>query len=147
MSEYPLPYHKFFFIGIAGTGMSAIAQYLHGIGKIVKGSDRYFKNGEFNETRAKLEELGIQCYEQNGEGLDEDTSLVVVSTAIEETVPEVIKTRSLGINILRRSELLARIAETKKTIAVGGTSGKSTTAGMLYDELVAPPIGEPPFFH
>ncbi len=135
MPDYPLPYQKFFFIGIAGTGMSAIAQYLHGIGKIVQGSDRYFKNGEFNETREKLESLGIPCFEQNGEGPDEDTNLVVVSAAIEETVPEVIKTRALGIPILKRSELLARIAETRKTIAVGGTSGKSTTAGMLYDIL------------
>ena len=44
-----------FFIGIAGSGMSAIAQYLQGIGKNVSGSDRFFKEGEYNETKEKLE--------------------------------------------------------------------------------------------
>ncbi len=136
MPDNPLPFQKIFFIGIAGTGMSAIAQYLHGSGKIVSGSDRYFQPGVFNETRDKLEAEGIRCFEQNGDGITADTDLVVVSTAIEETVPEVIKTRELNIPILKRSELLARIAETKKTIAIGGTSGKSTTAGMLYDILL-----------
>lgn len=136
MSHNPLPFQKIFFIGIAGTGMSAIAQYLHDSGKNVSGSDRYFQPGVFNETRDKLESAGITCFEQNGEGITADTDLVVVSAAIEETVPEVIKTRDLNIPILKRSELLARIAETRKTIAVGGTSGKSTTAGMLYDILL-----------
>jgi len=57
-----------FFIGIAGTGMSAIAQYLAGAGKIVSGSDRYFKPGEYNDTKNKLEAEGIQCFLQNGDG-------------------------------------------------------------------------------
>jgi UDP-N-acetylmuramate--alanine ligase len=135
MGEKNPGFDHIFFIGIAGTGMSALAQYLKGIGKIVSGSDRYFKAGEFNATRDKLEAEGIICYEQNGEGIDSTTELVVVSTAIEETVPEVQKTRGLGIPIIKRSALLARIAETKKTIAVGGTSGKSTTSAMLYDIL------------
>ena len=49
-------FHHPFFIGIAGAGMSAIAQYLQGIGKEVSGSDRFFKEGEYNETKEKLEE-------------------------------------------------------------------------------------------
>lgn len=126
-------FQKVFFIGVAGTGMSAIAQYLQGIGKTVSGSDRYFKPGEFNDTRQKLEAAGISCFEQDGSGILPDTDLVVVSTAVEETVPEVIKTRSLNIPIIKRSELLALIAKSKKTIAVGGTSGKSTTSAMLFD--------------
>lgn len=130
-----LDFDNIFFIGVAGTGMSALAQYLKGIGKNVSGSDRYFKAGEYNALREKLEAEGIICWEQNGEGINASTQLVVVSTAIEETVPEVQKTRQLGIPIIKRSALLARIAETKKTIAVGGTSGKSTTSAMLYDIL------------
>ncbi len=58
-----------FFIGIAGTGMSAIAQYLAGTGKQVSGSDRYFLPAVFNDTRNKLEALGIQCFLQDGEGI------------------------------------------------------------------------------
>ena len=124
-----------FFIGIAGVGMSAIAQYLQGIGKDVAGSDRYFIEGEENETKTKLEVEGINCYLQNGEGITPATNLIVVSTAIEDTVPEVQKAKALNIPIIKRSELLAIIALSKKTIAVGGTSGKSTTSGMLFDIL------------
>ena len=76
-----------FFIGVAGTGMSAIAQYLAGVGKLVSGSDRYFKVDEWNDTRTKLEAEGVMCYEQNGSGINGNTQLVVVSTAIEDTVP------------------------------------------------------------
>ncbi len=124
-----------FFIGIAGSGMSALAQYLKGMGQSVSGSDRFFAEGIYNETREKLEAEGISCFIQNGEGITGATDLVVVSTAIEDTVPEVQKAKQLGIPILKRSELLALIAAAKKTIAVGGTSGKSTTAAMLFDIL------------
>lgn len=126
-------FENVFFIGVAGTGMSAIAQYLSGIGKKVSGSDRYFKENEYNDTRDKLEKANITCFEQNGMGINENTSLIVVSTAIEDSVPEVQKAKSLNIPIIKRSELLATIARSKKTIAVGGTSGKSTTSAMLFD--------------
>jgi UDP-N-acetylmuramate--alanine ligase len=124
-----------FFIGIAGTGMSAIAQYLQGIGKTVSGSDRFFKKEEYNEIREKLEAEGILCFEQNGEGITADTDLIVVSTAVEDTVAEVQKAKQLNIPITKRAELLSIIAASKKTIAVGGTSGKSTTSAMLFDIL------------
>ena len=124
-----------FFIGVAGVGMSAIAQYLAGIDKKVSGSDRYFKEGEFNEIKEKLEVEGIQCFLQNGDGITNETDLVVVSTAIEDTVFEVQKAKQLNIPIIKRSELLALVAKSKKTIAVGGTSGKSTTSAMLFDIL------------
>jgi UDP-N-acetylmuramate--alanine ligase len=125
-------FKKVFFIGLAGTGMSAIAQYLAGIGKVVSGSDRYFVENETNDTRNKLEADGIQCFLQNGDGVHEGIDLVVVSTAVEDTVPEVQKAKTLNIPIIKRSELLAMIARSKKTIAVGGTSGKSTTSAMLF---------------
>lgn len=124
-----------FFIGVAGAGMSAIAQYLAGMGKNVSGSDRYFKEGEYNETKDKLEAEGIKCFLQNGNGITTETELVVVSTAIEDTVFEVQKAKQLNIPIIKRSELLALIAKSKKTIAVGGTSGKSTTSAMLFEIL------------
>jgi UDP-N-acetylmuramate--alanine ligase len=124
-----------FFIGIAGSGMSALAQYLQWTGKTVSGSDRFFKKDEPNETKEKLETEGIKCFVQNGEGITVNTDLVVVSTAIEDTVVEVQKAKELKIPIIKRSELLALIAASKKTIAVGGPSGKSTTTAMLFDIL------------
>src|SRR4249920_1550534 len=102
-------FNNVFFIGVAGTGMSAIAQYLAGSGKKVSGSDRYFQPGQPNEIRDKLEALNIRCFFQNGEGIRQDTDLVVVSTAVEDNVPEVMKAKELKIPILKRSELLALI--------------------------------------
>ena len=128
-------FNHIFFIGVAGTGMSAIAQYLAGIGKNISGSDRYFLPGTFNDTKEKLEAENIHCFLQNGEGITEKTDLVVVSTAVEDTVYEVQRAKELNIPIIKRSELLAIIAASKRTIAVGGTSGKSTTSAMLFDIL------------
>jgi UDP-N-acetylmuramate--alanine ligase len=128
-------FNNIFFIGVAGTGMSAIAQYLSGIGKNVSGSDRYFQPDVENDTRTKLVAEGVQCFLQDGSGITDKTDLVVVSTAIEDTVFEVKKAKELNITILRRSQVLALIADSKKTIAVGGTSGKSTTSAMIFDIL------------
>jgi UDP-N-acetylmuramate--alanine ligase len=128
-------FQNVFFIGIAGTGMSALAQYLKGIGKEVSGSDRYFTPGIYNGTKEQLEAEDIRCFLQDGTGISRETDLVVVSTAIEDSVPEVVKAKDLSIPIIKRSELLAIIAASKKTIAVGGTSGKSTTTAMLFDIL------------
>ncbi|MBS1751149.1 MAG: UDP-N-acetylmuramate--alanine ligase [Bacteroidetes bacterium] len=127
--------NHFFFIGVGGSGMSALAQYLVGTGKLVSGSDRGFESQSLDDIKSKLEAAGIRCFLQNGAGITEDTDVVVVSTAIEDTVPEVQKARSLKIPIIRRSELLALIAATRKTIAIGGTSGKSTTSAMLFEIL------------
>ncbi len=124
-----------FFIGIAGVGMSAIAQYLKGIGKDVSGSDRFFVEGVYNETKEKLEAEGIRCFVQNGEGITSSTDCIVASTAIEDSVAEIQKARQMNIPVIRRSELLSMIAASKKTIAVAGTSGKSTTSAMLFDIL------------
>ncbi len=128
-------FQKPFFIGVAGAGMSAIAQYLQGVGKQVSGSDRFFKEGDHNETRDKLEAEGIICFPQDGSGVTAAVDLIIVSTAVEDTVPEVQKAKDLNIPILKRSEVLAIIAASKKTIAIGGTSGKSTTTAMLFDIL------------
>ena len=126
---------KYFFIGIAGSGMSAVAQYLKGKGHEVSGSDRLFLTDTDNETRQKLEALGIKCYPQ-GEGvLDADTDFAVVSTAIEDTVKEYKAAKDGGVKILHRSDLLAEICNKNFTIAVAGTSGKSTTTAMIFHVL------------
>jgi len=131
LQDFSAPY----FIGIAGTGMSALAQYLQGIGMQVAGSDRQFSSGQPNEMQAKLEAEGIHCFPQDGRSLTNAFDIVVVSTAIEDTVIEVQQAKQLGIPILHRAALLALIASSKKTIAVAGTSGKSTTSAMLFEIL------------
>jgi len=128
-------HHHVYFIGIAGSGMSALAQYLVGIGKEVAGSDRFFVPGQHNDTRDKLEAAGIKCYPQDGSGIDKQVDLVVASTAVEESNIEIQMAKSLNIPLLLRSTLLTLISDTKRTIAVGGTSGKSTTSAILFDIL------------
>ena len=123
------------FIGVAGTGMSAIAQYLSGIGKTITGSDRYFHPDEPNEIKVQLEAAGISCFLQDGSGITTATEVIVISTAVEETNVEIQKARTLNIPIITRSQILTLISNDKRTIAVGGTSGKSTTSAMLFDIL------------
>lgn len=120
------------FLGVAGAGMSALAQYLVGQGFNVSGSDRLFNSSEQNDTRDKLERKGVACFPQDGSGLPHAVDLVVISTAVEETVPELVQARSLQIPVWHRSRLLAWLVKQRKTIAIAGTSGKSTVAAMVY---------------
>ncbi len=119
-------------IGIAGTGMSAIAQYLKGTGKEVSGSDRLFTDEKKILIQKQFEQQDIHCYFQDSSGITSGIDVVVISTAIEESNVELQKAHSLGIPVMKRSELLAAISSDKKTIAVGGTSGKSTTTSMIF---------------
>jgi len=131
---------SYFFIGVAGVGMSAIAQYLSGRGVEVRGSDRQFGeflagNCEKPRVMEQLEECGIKCFAQDGSGIVESLSAVVVSTAIEDTNPDLKRAKELGVPVMHRSEMLAKISKEAKTIAVSGTSGKSTVTAMIYHIL------------
>lgn len=125
-------YNNYFFIGVAGTGMSAIAQYLSGIGKNIAGSDRQFGKSQKLEIELQLEAEGIQCFNQDGSGISSETEICVVSTAVESNNVEYRKALELSIPIIHRADVLSAICDTKKTIAVAGTSGKSTTTAMIY---------------
>jgi UDP-N-acetylmuramate--alanine ligase len=128
----PDVYQSYFFIGIAGSGMSAIAQYLKGIGKTVSGSDRQFNHDQKTEIELQLNSEGIMTYKQDGTGLHQEVEVCVISTAIEQSNPEIQRALELGIPILHRADLLAAICDSKRTVAVSGTSGKSTTSAMIY---------------
>lgn len=125
-----------FFSGIAGTGMSALAQYLAFQGRRVSGSDRSLDRGAEAGKRAYFESQGVRLVPQDGKGLA-GCSCLVVSTAIESQNPEMQAAAALGIPIVHRSDLLAHLASLKKTVAVSGTSGKSTVSGMAYHVLAA----------
>ena len=120
--------------GIGGSGMSAIAFYLLGRGRQVSGSDRLFDQGRGQSIRSALEKSGAKIFPQDGSALDESTVLVV-STAVEADVPEVRRAKELGCRILHRSEALAELAAAQSTIAISGTSGKSTVTAMVFSIL------------
>lgn len=126
---------KYFFIGVAGVGMSAIAQYLSNTGNFVYGSDRLFIKEPNHKIREQLETENIKTYIQGEAIIDVDTDFVVISTAIEPNVPEYKQAMDLKIPVIHRSEMLKKITKTKKTIAVAGTSGKSSTTAMIFTIL------------
>ncbi len=126
---------RFHYAGLGGSGMSALAQFQAMLGGHASGSDRAFDRGERGRARAMLERLGIVVHPQDGSGLDEECAALVVSTAVEEDVPDVAAARALGVPIVHRSELLAHFVAAHRTIAVAGTSGKSTTVAMVFEIL------------
>jgi UDP-N-acetylmuramate--alanine ligase len=131
------PCRSVHFTGIFGSGMSALAQYLRFQGIAVSGSDRFHGSEDTASIRRSLEELGCAVAPQDGSGIGGDTDVVCVSTAIEDSNPDIAAARSRGILIVHRSDLLAAIIATKRTIAVAGTSGKSTVTAMIFEFLTA----------
>lgn len=122
---------KIFFSGIAGSGMSAIACFMSDSGHRVTGSDRGFDNNPNHPLRTILKSKGITIVPQDGNSITQPFDCVVFSTAVEHDMPEFTKATSLRIPIKTRPEYLAELSSEFKTIAVAGTSGKSTAAGML----------------
>ena len=121
----------FFFCGIGGSGMSAIAQVLLHQGHAVRGSDRNCDQGQNAELYARLHALGVALFPQDGSGVDEHVDALVVSSAVEETILDVKTALDLGIAIRKRAEVLAELFHRGTGVAVGGTSGKSTVTGMI----------------
>jgi UDP-N-acetylmuramate--L-alanine ligase len=122
---------KIFFSGIGGSGMSAIAGFMAEHGHIVVGSDRSFDRNPDHSIYKMLMSKGITIVPQNGSGIDSSFDFVVFSTAVEDNQPEVIKARKLGITMKTRPQYICEIVAKFRTVAVTGTSGKSTTSGML----------------
>lgn len=129
------------FSGIGGFGMSALAQIAAMEGRKVSGSDRDFDRGRAAGTRAALEALGIKIFPQDGSGVNADTAELALSTAIEDSNPEVGRAKELGVKISHRSELLAAQVGSFDSVVVAGTSGKSTTAAMLFTILEGAGMG------
>jgi len=126
---------RFHYAGVGGSGMSALAQFQVMTGGCASGSDRAFDRGERAELRAQLESLGVTVLPQDGSGVTEDCAALVLSTAVEEQVPDFAEARAKGIPIVHRSELLAHFVASYRTVAVSGTSGKSTVTAMIFEIL------------
>ncbi len=135
---------RIFFSGIGGSGVSAIAGFMADKGHSVTGSDRLFDSNFEHPVRTRLKANGISIVQHDGTGIDRSFDLAVFSTAVEKNHPEFLKTEELGIPIKTRPEYLSEILSQYKTIAVSGTSGKSTIAGMLA--FLMQKLGEEPNF-
>ena len=120
------------FIGIGGIGMSGIAEVLHNLGYRVQGSDQ-----ADGANVQRLRDKGIACFVgHRGENLGE-AEVVVVSTAIKKTNPELVAAREKLLPIVRRAEMLAELMRFRNAIAIGGTHGKTTTTSMVATLLDA----------
>ena len=120
-----------FFSGIGGSGMLPLASIVRAGGARVAGSDRSLDAGRTPHKFDYLRSLGIQLFPQDGSGLQPGMTLVT-SAAVEATVPDVVRAKELGLAHLTRPEFLARLLNSaQRSVAVGGTSGKSTVTGMI----------------
>ena len=118
-------------VGVAGVGMSALAQALKWTHPRVSGSDRFLDQGRELPVCGVLRAAGVELVAQDGSGVGADTGMVVFSTAIEEDNPDYQAAARLGIPLRHRAEVLAELARGNMVLAVAGTAGKTTTAGMV----------------
>lgn len=139
----------YYFIGILGSGMSGLARIQHEMGNTVGGSDRNTAVPIYDEFK----KLGIKIYQQDGNGIREFAAetgadikdiVIVKSTAIEDTVPDIVAARKNKLAELHRSDLLAEMFNEKNGIAVGGTAGKTSVSTMTSYALSA--LGISPSF-
>ena len=114
------------FIGIKGSGMSALAQILHNLGYEVQGSD----SEKHFFTEVGLNELGIKILPFDENNIREGMK-IVKGAAFDETNPEVRKAIELGLNIYSYSDMVGSLTRKFKTICVSGCHGKTTTTSML----------------
>src|SRR5215510_14124185 len=122
----------YFFCGIGGSGMTPLALIIQARGGLVEGSDRALDQGRNAERFDFLRARGILLHPQDGSGIRRAEQILVTSTAVEETVPDVQAARRMGAVIITRASLLAQLFNRAAFgIGVAGTSGKSTTVGMI----------------
>ncbi|MFO1406477.1 MAG: UDP-N-acetylmuramate--L-alanine ligase [Steroidobacteraceae bacterium] len=131
--------HRIHFVGIGGSGMSGIAEVLVNLGYSVQGSD--LKAGD--ATR-RLEALGARVMIGHRAANVEGVDVVVVSSAIDASNPEVAQALSMRVPVVKRAEMLGELMRFRYSIAVAGTHGKTTTTSLVASVLAEG--GEDPTF-
>ena len=124
-------------IGIAGIGMSGLAEILHSMGCIVQGSDL-----ASNDNTERLQAKGIKVFQGHDASNISGAQYVVISSAIKNDNVEVQAAIQQSIPVIKRSALLAEIVATKDAIAVSGAHGKTTTTSLVATMLEK--LGEQP---
>ncbi len=132
MRSLPLSIGVIHFVGIGGIGMSGIAEVMHNLDYEVQGSD--VADGA---NVRRLADLGIPIEIGHREENVGDAAVVVISSAVRNSNPEVVAARARMIPVVRRAEMLAEIMRLKWAIAVGGTHGKTTTTSIVATLLDA----------
>ena len=127
----PFAGRRLHFIGIGGAGMSGLALVAHELGATVTGSDQ--AESSYCE---RLRAAGIEPVIGHDSANVPGGAEIVVSTAIPEDNPELAAARAAGARVLHRGDLLGELSHMKRTIAVAGTHGKTTTASMIALALV-----------
>lgn len=117
---------KFHFIGIGGIGMCGLAELLHNLGAVVSGSD-----ASENANTERLNKLGVTVFKGHAAENIEGANVVVYSSAIGPSNPEILQARALQIPLIPRAEALAEIMRLRRGIAVAGTHGKTTTTSLI----------------
>jgi len=122
----------YFFCGVGGSGMLPLAMIIKGRGNSVEGSDRALDQGRTPEKFDWLRSHGVALHGQDGSGITSADQTLVISGAVEETIPDVQAARRVGASIVTRPQLLAEIFNAApRAVGVAGTSGKSTVTGMI----------------
>ncbi len=112
--------------------MLPLAEIVAAAGHKVAGSDRSLDQGRLGAKFEALAARGIGLFAQDGSGLTSADQIVIASAAVEATVPDIVQATVLGCSRMTRAELLAELFNAAPTsIAIGGTSGKSTVTGMI----------------
>ena len=130
MKGVPTDIGTIHFVGIGGIGMSGIAEVMNNLGYTVQGSDLN-ESPVVERLRAQGISVRLGHEKENVEG----ASVVVTSTAVKRTNPEVAHALENRIPVVRRAEMLAELMRLKSTIAVAGTHGKTTTTSMIASLL------------
>ncbi|MDX1733992.1 MAG: UDP-N-acetylmuramate--L-alanine ligase [Halioglobus sp.] len=129
-SEYNIPemrrVHRIHMIGVGGSGMSGIAEVLVNLGYEVGGSDL-----RDSAVTARLQQMGVEVFIGHEAGNIAGADVVVSSSAVDETNPEVGAAREARIPVVPRAEMLAELMRYRHGIAVAGTHGKTTTTSLI----------------
>src|SRR5437868_10384270 len=122
----------YFFCGVGGSGMTPLALIIKAKGGRVEGSDRALDQGHNTERFDFLRAQGVLLHPQDGSGMRRPDQVLVTSAAVEESVPDVQAARRVGAAVTTRAKLLAELFNAARlSVGVAGTSGKSTTVGMI----------------
>jgi UDP-N-acetylmuramate--alanine ligase len=126
MKKYRSRLSKIFFVGIGGSGMSGIAEVLINLNYEVSGSDI-----SDSEIIDRLRSMGAEIHIGHAASNIDTADMIVISSAIDHSNPELIAAKLKGIPVLARAEMLSSLMNMKRGIAIAGTHGKTTTTSLV----------------